>query len=74
VLIALAGGIGLLLFLGALAASPFGRRAPVVFVVRGGTLAVSAGLFLLGIAAPVALPLPCATAQAGGDVVDFVVR
>ena len=54
VLIALAGGIGLLLFLGALAASPFGRRAPVAFVVRGGTLAVSAGLFLLGIAAPVA--------------------
>jgi len=28
----------------------------------------------LGIAAPVALPLPCATAQAGGDLVDFVVR
>ncbi len=54
VLIALAGGIGLLLLIGALAASPFGRRAPVAVSARGGSLAVAVGLLLLGIAAPVA--------------------
>jgi formate hydrogenlyase subunit 3/multisubunit Na+/H+ antiporter MnhD subunit len=59
VLIALAGGIALLLLLGAFAASPFGRGAPGAVLVRGGTLLVAAALALL---APVALaiagPLP----------------
>ena len=54
-LIALAGGIGLLLLLGAFAASPFRNRVPAgATLVRGGSLAVAAGLFLLGVVAPVA--------------------
>lgn len=50
-LIALAVDIGLLLLLGAVAASPPGRGARVAALVRGGTVALAVGLFLLGLVA-----------------------
>lgn len=63
-LIALAGGVALLILLGAFAASPPGRREGGAAVVRGGCFGVSAGFLLLGLAAlavggpPDALALP----------------
>ncbi len=50
-LIALAGGVALLLLLGAFAASPFGRGATGALVVKGGCAVTSAGLVALGLAA-----------------------
>jgi hydrogenase-4 component B len=51
VLIALAGGIGLLLLLGAFAVSPPGRGAPGATLVRGGTAVVAVGFLVLGLVA-----------------------
>ena len=50
-LIALAGGVALLLALGAFAASPIGRGARGARVVTGGCAAVAAALAVLGVAA-----------------------
>lgn len=63
VLIALAGGVALLFALAAFAVSPPGRSVKGALAVRGGCVAVSAGLAVLGLAGlaiadPAALALP----------------